>query len=68
MKVAEALQNLNYKVIAIGDSYNDINMLRKADLGLLYRPPQNVVDDNADIQVVGSYEELKDIIFERLES
>lgn len=68
MKVAEALQNLNYKVIAVGDSYNDINMLRKADLGLLYRPPQNVVDDNADIQVVGSYEELKDIIFERLES
>jgi phosphoserine/homoserine phosphotransferase len=68
MKVAGALQNLNYKVIAIGDSYNDINMLRKADLGLLYRPPQNVMDDNEDIQVVDSYEELKDIIFERIES
>ena len=31
-KVAEAMQNLNFKVIAIGDSYNDIAMLRKADV------------------------------------
>jgi len=30
--VVEALQSLNYKVIAIGDSYNDISMLRKAEL------------------------------------
>jgi phosphoserine/homoserine phosphotransferase len=41
-KVVEALQNLNFKVIAIGDSYNDITMLRKAEHGILYRPPQNV--------------------------
>jgi len=27
--VVEALQSLNYKVIAIGDSYNDISMLKK---------------------------------------
>jgi phosphoserine / homoserine phosphotransferase len=68
MKVAESLQNLNYKVIAIGDSYNDIKMLRKADLGILYRPPQNVIDDHTDIPAVDSYEQLMDIISERLES
>jgi phosphoserine / homoserine phosphotransferase len=68
MKVAEALQNLSYKVIAIGDSYNDINMLRKADLGILYRPPQNVIDDNKDLPAVDSYEQLKIIISKRLES
>jgi phosphoserine / homoserine phosphotransferase len=68
MKVAESLQNLNYKVIAIGDSYNDINMLRKADLGILYRPPQNVINDHPDLPAVDSYEQLKDIISERLES
>jgi phosphoserine / homoserine phosphotransferase len=68
MRVAEALQNLSYKVIAIGDSYNDINMLRKADLGILYRPPQNVIDDHKDLAAVDSYEELKNIISERLES
>jgi phosphoserine/homoserine phosphotransferase len=62
MKVVESLQNLNYKVIAIGDSYNDINMLRKAEVGILYRPPQSVMNDNNDLTVVNSYDELKAII------
>jgi len=60
--VVESLQNLNYKVIAIGDSYNDISMLRKADYGILYNPPQNVSDENSDLQVVKTYATLKRII------
>jgi len=60
--VVEALQGLNYKVIAIGDSYNDISMLRKAELGILYNPPQNVMDENNDLIVVKSYNEMKEII------
>ena len=67
-KVAEALQKLNYKVIAIGDSYNDINMLRQAEIGILYRPPHNVVNDNGDLPVTDSYDELKRIISEKLEN
>ncbi len=66
-KVVEALQELNYKVIAIGDSYNDISMLRKAELGILYKPPQNVIDDNKDIKAVNSYSQLKHIIAEVIE-
>lgn len=60
--VVEALQNLNYKVIAIGDSYNDISMLRKADYGILYNPPQNVADEYPDLKVVKTYPSLKRII------
>ena len=67
-KVAEALQNLNFKVIGVGDSYNDINMLRIADSGILYRPPHNVINDNPDLPVAGSYEELKKIISAKLET
>ncbi|MDY0099342.1 MAG: bifunctional phosphoserine phosphatase/homoserine phosphotransferase ThrH [Bacteroidales bacterium] len=67
MKVVEALQNLNYKVVSIGDSYNDISMLRKSEKGILYRPPQNVIDDNKDLPVVTSYSQLKVIIQEVLE-
>ena len=67
MKVVEALQNLNYKVIAVGDSYNDIQMLRKADLGVLFQPPQNVIDDNKDLIVVNSYLSLKKIVTDKLE-
>jgi phosphoserine/homoserine phosphotransferase len=58
-KVVEALQNLNYKVIAIGDSYNDISMLRKAEKAILFRPPQNVIDENPDLPYVTGYDELK---------
>ncbi len=61
-KVVEAMQNLNYKVIAIGDSYNDISMLRKSDLGILYKPPQNVIDDHGDLKIVNSYSQLKQVI------
>jgi phosphoserine / homoserine phosphotransferase len=60
--VVEALQSLNYKVIAIGDSYNDISMLRRAELGILYNPPQKVIDENNDLMVVKSYNDLKEII------
>jgi len=60
--VAEALQSLNYKVIGIGDSYNDISMLRKADVGILYNPPQNVIDEHGDLLVVRSYNDMKEII------
>lgn len=58
-KVAEALQILNYKVIGIGDSYNDIAMLRKADTGILFNPPRNVIAENGDLKIVQSYDELK---------
>ena len=60
--VVEALQSLNYNVIAIGDSYNDIMMLRKAELGILFNPPQKVIDENSDLMVVRSYNELKVVI------
>jgi len=61
-KVVEAMQSLNYKVIAIGDSYNDISMLKQAETGILYRPPANVTADYPDLPVVNSYSELKRII------
>ncbi len=64
--VVKALQDLNFKVIAIGDSYNDISMLRQAEIGILYKPPQNVIDDNNDIRAVNSYSQLKNIIAETL--
>lgn len=66
--VAEALQSLNYKVIGIGDSYNDISMLRRAEVGLLYNPPQNVIDEHSDLMVVRSYTDMKVIITRIIEN
>lgn len=66
--VTEALQGLKYKVIAIGDSYNDISMLRKADVGILYNPPQNVIDEHGDLLILRSYDDLKLKISQLIES
>ncbi|HOW08827.1 MAG: bifunctional phosphoserine phosphatase/homoserine phosphotransferase ThrH [Bacteroidales bacterium] len=66
-KVVEAIQDLNFKVIAIGDSYNDISMLRQAEFGILYKPPQNVIDDNPDIKAVTSYSQLRHLVSQILE-
>ena len=64
-EVVKALKNLNYEVIAFGDSYNDINMLKEADLGVLFRPPQNVIDDCPEFPVLNEYAELKCFLEER---
>ena len=67
-RVVEALQSLNYKVIAIGDSYNDLAMIRKAEMGILFNPPQNVIDENRDLMVVNTYNELKTVIVKLIEA
>lgn len=61
-KTVEALQSLKYQVIACGDSYNDISMLLQAEQGILFRPPQKVVDDFPQLPVVHDYDELKKLI------
>ena len=63
-KTAEAFKNLNFKVVASGDSYNDITMLKVADKGVLFRPPQNIIDEYPEIPVAESYEELKPLFLE----
>jgi phosphoserine/homoserine phosphotransferase len=66
-KVANALQTLNYKVIAIGDSYNDISMLRQADIGILFTPPPKVADENKDLTVIKSFDVLKETILQLID-
>jgi len=58
----ESLQRLNYEVLAIGDSYNDIAMLRQAEAGILFNPPSNVESENSDLRCVSSYESLRSVI------
>jgi len=57
-----SLKSLNYNTIAMGDSYNDITMLKEADNGILFNPPDNVKNQYPEFPVTFSYEELKSII------
>jgi len=61
-KAVISLKNLNYNTIAMGDSYNDITMLKEADNGILFNPPDNVKNEYPEFPVTFSYEELKSII------
>jgi phosphoserine/homoserine phosphotransferase len=54
----ESLRELAFRVVAAGDSYNDTAMLGAADFGILFRPPQNVIDEFPHFPVTRSYEEL----------
>jgi len=58
-KAVQALKALNFRVIASGDSYNDMTMLEEADHGILFRPPPNVIADYPQFPVTTEYEELK---------
>lgn len=50
---------LNYRVIATGDSYNDTNMLAEADAGILFRPPANVIAEFPQFPVTTDYAGLR---------
>lgn len=54
-----AFHHLNYRVVATGDSYNDVAMLAEADAGILFRPPANVVAEFPRFPVVTDYEGLR---------
>lgn len=58
-KAVMALKLLNFAVIAAGDSYNDTTMLAEADIGILFRPPDNVVRDFPQFPVARTYQELQ---------
>ncbi len=58
-RAVQALHGLNFRVIATGDSYNDITMLAEADAGILFRPPQNVIDEFPQFPVARSFDDLR---------
>jgi len=53
------LKELNFKVIAAGDSYNDTTMLSEAHAGILFCPPDNVIAEFPQFPVTRSYAELQ---------
>ena len=55
----KAFHNLNLKVIAAGDSYNDTGMLLEADAGILFCPPENVIREFPELPVTRDYDELR---------
>jgi len=57
-RTVEALRSMNFEVVAVGDSYNDTSMLATASAGILFRPPDNVVEEFPQYPVTRDYDGL----------
>ena len=60
-KSVQFLKQLNFKVYAAGDSYNDTAMLQEADVGFLFRSPDQVVAEFPQFPVCTEYKELRSL-------
>ena len=58
-EAVKRLKELNFKVVAAGDSYNDTAMLGEAHGGILFHPPENVVREFPQYPVVRDYDALR---------
>ncbi len=60
----EAFRNLNYRIFAAGDSYNDTTMLAAADAGFLFKAPLNVTREVPQFKSTDDYDTLRALIDE----
>lgn len=58
----QAFRSLNYKVLAAGDSYNDVSMLEEADAGFFFCAPDNVRSEFPQYPFAADYEALKRLL------
>jgi len=54
-----ALKNLNFRVMAAGDAYNDTAMLGEAHAGFFFRPPDHLPKEFPQFPVTQTYAELQ---------
>lgn len=55
----KAFKQLNFTVIAAGDSYNDTAMLEEADAGFFIFPPESIVSEFPHIPVMHNHSQLR---------
>ena len=69
-EAVKRFREMNFTVVAAGESYNDTAMLGEADAGILFHPPENVIREFPQFPVTRNYEELRaeiDKAFARVE-
>lgn len=59
-EIVRFLKKMKMKVIAIGDSYNDLEMLKEADFGILFKPAFKGIKKK--IKVAKNYSQLKNLL------
>ena len=57
-----AFKSLDLRVLAAGDSFNDVSMLEEADSGIFFQAPDNVREIYPQYPLANSYEALKTLL------
>lgn len=57
-KAVAALKGINMKVMAAGDSYNDLGMITIADTGALFSAPEGIKKQHPELPAYERYDEL----------
>ena len=58
----KAFKSLDLRVVAAGDSFNDVSMLEEADLGIFFQAPDNVRELYPQYTLARNYDELRDLV------
>ena len=58
-EAVKRFKEMNFTVVAAGDSYNDTAMLGEAHAGILFHPPENVIREFPQYPVTLDYTELR---------
>lgn len=58
----KAFKSLDLRVLAAGDSFNDVSMLEEADRGIFFQAPDNVREIYPQYPLANSYEALKTLL------
>ena len=58
-EAVQRFKELNFTVVAAGDSYNDTAMLGEAHAGILFHPPENVVREFPQYPVTRDFDALR---------
>ncbi|MBQ9662867.1 MAG: bifunctional phosphoserine phosphatase/homoserine phosphotransferase ThrH [Oscillospiraceae bacterium] len=62
LSTVRAFQSIGYETIAVGDSFNDLDMLKASKKGILFRSTDEIIRANPDLPSCDTYEDLMRLI------
>lgn len=58
LTTVRALRSMGYETVAVGDSYNDLDMIRASKAGFLWNPPSKIIEEHHEIPVYEKFDDL----------
>jgi phosphoserine/homoserine phosphotransferase len=62
MEVVNRFKEAGFETIAVGDSFNDVKMLKEADIGILFKATDTLKKQEKEMRRAETFDELKRIL------